>query len=368
MTVVIDGTTGITSPSGQFNSASTFGFKNRIINGAMVIDQRNAGASVSISSNYTIGYAVDRFQALKNGAGVFTVQQSSTAPSGYTNSLVATVTTADTSIAVDDFALVSQVIEGYNVADLGFGAAGAATVTLSFWVRSNLTGTYGAAIVNGDGNRSYVTNYTINAANTWEQKTITVTGDTSGTWLKTNGSGMVARFGLTAGSNFQQAAGSWGTGNAMASSSNVNWLGTVGNNFYITGVQLEKGSTATSFDYRPYGTELALCQRYFWMIDPSGSQPTPFIIGWYNSKSRIPLPCPVMMRSSPSVTFSGTAAAAFFSTNDDVSYTNFTFSYASGLQQKSLTCVFMTLTADTSYGSGVMYIQSNRTLSISSEL
>ena len=239
------------------------GFKNRLINGAMVIDQRNAGGSVTVSANGTTSYAVDRFFATKNTSGVFTIQQSSVVPSGFTNSLVATVTTADTSIASGDYAYIGQVIEGYNFADFGYGAAGAATFTASFWVRSNLTGTYSFAVTNNAGNRSYVANYTISATNTWEYKTVTIVGDTTGTWLKDNGAGIQIRFGLVAGSDFQQAAGSWGTVNTIATSSNVNWLGTVANNFYITGVQLEKGSTATSFDYRSYGTELDLCQRYY---------------------------------------------------------------------------------------------------------
>jgi hypothetical protein len=248
---------------GIANSANQGQFKNRLINSDMRIDQRNAGASVTVSTNGSNAYPVDRFFAQKNSSGVFTIQQSSVAPSGFTNSLVATVTTADTSMASGDFAYIGQTIEGYNFSDFSYGAAGAATLTASFWVRSNLTGTYSFAVVNNSGNRSYVANYTINTADTWEYKTVTIAGDTTGTWLKDNGAGLRVRFGLSAGSDFQQAVGSWGTVNAITTSSNVNWLGTVGNNFYITGVQIEKGATATSFDYRPYGTDLALCQRYY---------------------------------------------------------------------------------------------------------
>ena len=234
------------------------GFRNRIINGAMVIDQRG-----SASSPVATGYGVDRFTYGNSGAGVVTFGQSTTAPAGFINSSLVTVTTADSSIANADIYYIYQQIEGLNVADLGFGTASAQTVTLSFWVRSSVTGTYGAVITNSAGNRSYVSNYTISAANTWEQKTITVAGDTTGTWLTTNGIGLSIRWGLAAGSNWQGTAGVWGTANAVCSSSQVNFMATVGNTFYITGVQLEKGSTATAFDFRSYGTELALCQRYY---------------------------------------------------------------------------------------------------------
>jgi hypothetical protein len=279
---------------------ASLGFKNRLINSDMRIDQRNAGASVTVSTNGSNAYPVDRFFAQKNSSGVFTIQQSSVAPSGFTNSLVATVTTADTSMASGDFAYIGQTIEGYNFSDFSYGAAGAATFTASFWVRSNLTGTYSFAVVNSAGNRSYVANYTINTADTWEYKTVTIAGDTTGTWLKDNGAGLRVRFGLSAGSDFQQAAGSWGTVNAMTTSSNVNWLGTVGNNFYITGVQLEKGSTATSFDYRPYGTELSLCQRYFYT--------NPMLVGTgFNSNiARATGAHPVTMRADPTVTIANT--------------------------------------------------------------
>ena len=278
-------------------SAQYMGFKNRLINSDMRIDQRNAGASVTVSANGTNVYAVDRFFAQKNSSGVFTIQQSSVAPSGFTNSLVAAVTTADTSIASGDFAYIGQTIEGYNFSDFSYGAAEASTFTASFWVRSNLTGTYSFAVTNGAGNRSYVSNYTINTADAWEYKTVTIAGDTTGTWLKDNGAGLRVRFGLVAGSDLQQAAGSWGTVNVMTTSSNVNWLGTVGNNFYITGVMLEKGSTATNYDVRPYGTELALCQRYF--IYPTWQSAAVYDVAYV--RNSLGGQFPVVMRAAPSL-------------------------------------------------------------------
>ena len=245
--------------SDVFNASSNFGFKNRIINGAMVIDQRNAGASVTVTTG--TDYVVDRFFAQGSITSKFTAQQSSTVPTGFKNSLIFT-SSAATTPGASDYYYFNQNIEGLNVSDLAWGTASATTVTLSFWVRSSLTGTFSGAVLNDGTNRSYAFTYTINSANTFEQKTVTIAGDTSGTWLTTNGVGIRLRFALGAGSTFLQTAGSWGTGNVVGATGTTQWISTSGATFYITGVQLEKGSTATSFDYRPYGTEFALCQRY----------------------------------------------------------------------------------------------------------
>jgi hypothetical protein len=239
------------------------GFKNRIINGAMVIDQRNAGASVTVNGAGTF-YLIDRFQAQGQSAdGVFTVQQSTTAPSGFTNSLLATVTTDDSSIGSTQYYFITQKIEGFNTADLGFGTASASPVTLSFWVRSSVTGTFGGSLSNDGVTRSYPFTYAISSANTWEQKSVTIAGDTTGTWLTNNGIGIRVYFNIGAGSSYTATAGAWASQWAFNATGATNLIATNGATFYITGVQLEKGSTATSFDYRPYGTELALCQRYF---------------------------------------------------------------------------------------------------------
>jgi len=261
--------TGVTFPdsSTQITAATGFGFKNRIINGAMVIDQRNAGASVTnVSAPASFAYSVDRWGYWATQASKFTLQQSSTAPAGFTTSLKITSSSAYTVLSTDYFT-IGQNIEGFNVADFGYGAAGAATVTISFWVQSSLTGTFGGALSNGSTNRSYAFSYTISAANTWEQKTITVAGDTTGTWNKTNSTGLILTLGLGVGSSATGATGSWAGAWYASANSAVNVVSTNGATFYITGVQLEKGSTATSFDYRPYGTELALCQRYYWTLN-----------------------------------------------------------------------------------------------------
>ena len=241
---------------------SPYGFKNRIINGAMVIDQRNAGTSVTPTNAQ---YSLDRWQATVTQASKFTIQQNAgsvTPPVGFSNYLGITSLSAYTVLTGDAFG-ISQVIEGLNTADLAWGTTSAATVTLSFWVRSSLTGTFGGQVYNSSASRSYLFSYSISSANTWEQKTVTIAGDTTGTWLTTNGVGAVVRFGLGSGSTYTNTAGSWYAGNFVQPTSTVSIVGTNGATFYITGVQLEKGSTATSFDYRPYGTELALCERYF---------------------------------------------------------------------------------------------------------
>ncbi len=236
------------------------GFKNRIINGAMVIDQRNAGASVTQTTSNL--YVTDRFLVNGSVTTKFTAQQSTTVPSGFKNSLICTSSSAYSVGSSETFTL-QQRIEGFNVADLGWGAAGAATVTLSFWVRSSLTGTFGGSLRNSAQDRSYPFSYTISAVNTWEQKSVTIAGDTSGTWLTDSGVGVNLTFSLGTGATLSGTAGSWAGANYTSATGATSVVGTNGATFYITGVQLEKGSTATSFDYRPYGTEFSLCQRYY---------------------------------------------------------------------------------------------------------
>jgi hypothetical protein len=239
--------------------------RNRIINGAMVIDQRNAGASITPTSTGALTYGLDRWGTFGAQASKFSVQQNAgsvTPPTGFTNYLGIT-SLATTSVTGTDSYIIQQEIEGFNVADLGWGAANAQTVTLSFWVRSSLTGTFGGALRNSDNTRSYPYSYTITAANTWEQKSVTITGDTTGTWLKNNGRGIRLAFGLGVGSTSSGTAGAWAAGNFLAPTGATSVVGTNGATFYITGVQLEKGTQATSFEYRQYTTELQLCQRYF---------------------------------------------------------------------------------------------------------
>ena len=243
---------------------TTFGgMRNRVINGAMVIDQRNVGASVTPTADGT--YTLDRWRCGLTVSSKYSVQQNAgsvTPPTGFTNYLGITSLSAYSVLTADTFYL-AQSIEGFNVADLGWGTANAKTVTLSFWVRSSLTGTFGGSFSNSAGNRSYPFTYSISVANTWEQKSVTVVGDTSGTWQTTNGSGLSANFNLGSGSTFSGTAGAWASALYLAPTGATSVVGTNGATFYITGVQLEKGSAASAFENRQYGTELALCQRYF---------------------------------------------------------------------------------------------------------
>ena len=282
------------------------GFRNRIINGAMVIDQRNAGASVTITdtSNYT--YTLDRWSAYTYPTGSkFSVQQSTTAPIGFTNSLKVTSLSAY-SIGASDIQIVKQSIEGFNFSDMGFGTANAKTITLSFWVYSSLTGTFGAALQNSASSRSYPFTYTISSANTWEQKTITVAGDTSGTWIgATNGLGLTLYFGLGVGSTYSGTANAWASADYRSATGATSVVGTSGATWYITGVQLEKGSTATSFDYRDYGRELIMCQRYFQKVSISGRRSGGFWIPENlagSNSMRGSYEYPVTMRTAPTGT------------------------------------------------------------------
>jgi len=307
MTLAISGTTGITLAT-QFDSASTFGFKNRIINGAMVIDQRNAGAIVTVNTVAAF-YANDRFRLSGvASAGVFTGQQSTTAPANFVNSLKITTTTSATPASSDSYYIV-QPIEGYNIADLGWGTANAKTVTLSFQVYSSLTGTFGGSMSNSAVNRSYPFTYSISVANTWTTISVTIAGDTSGTWLTDNGVGIRVYFGLGVGSTLSGTAGAWAGAQYISATSATSVISTSGATFYITGVQLEKGSTATTFDYRPYGTELALCQRYYYRTN--GTANLPRLAAGFSVSTTVAdfvFSLPVTMRTIPSaLEQSGTA-------------------------------------------------------------
>jgi hypothetical protein len=226
----------------------------------MRIDQRNAGSAVTADD----AFPLDRWKIILGGGGALSAQRSTTAPAGYTNSLYITATTADTSLGTSDEYSFRHAIEGFNVADLGWGTANAQTVTLSFKVRSSVTGTYGGVLRNSASDRLYVFSYTINSANTWEDKSVTIAGDTSGTWLTDNGIGIQLIFSLGAGSSRLSSAGSWGSpaGGVQGVTGQTQWISTLNATFYITGVQLEQNTTATPFERRLYGQELANCQRY----------------------------------------------------------------------------------------------------------
>jgi hypothetical protein len=301
----------------QATAATGFGFKNRIINGAMVIDQRNAGAA---SANTIDGYFLDRFLVQQWTSGKVIAQQNAgavTPPAGFSNYLGITSQSAYAVTGSDRFT-IQQPIEGFNVSDLGWGTANAQPITLSFWVRSSLTGTFGGSLTNSAVNRSYPYSYTISAANTWEYKTVTIAGDVTGTWLTTNGIGIRLYFSLGAVSSVSGTAGAWAASGYYSATGAVSVVGTSGATFYITGVQLEKGSTATAFDYRPYGTELALCQRYYTKMFAGTGSYTAFGIGYQDSTTSgiFYVKYSTTMRSSP--TFSASNCAV----NDTLTFTN----------------------------------------------
>jgi len=285
---------GVASPP------NSMGFRNRILNGDCRIDQRNAGAA---TANTIFGYTVDRWAVSQSTSGKLIAQQNAgsvTPPAGFTNYLGVTSQSAF-SVGSGDYYMIYQMIEGYNVADFGLGAAGAATFTISFWVRSSLTGTFGGSLQNNANNRSYPFTYTISAANTWEQKTVTVAGDTTGTWATTNSTGLRLNFGLGVGSTYSGTAGSWAGSNLITATGATSVVGTNGATFYITGVQLEAGSVASPFERRDYGRELAMCQRYYYKMQATGANAF-FGAGFSDSTTTAYgyTAFPVPMRTAPS--------------------------------------------------------------------
>ena len=286
------------------------GWVNRIINGNMVIDQRNAGASVTPTNGQ---FTVDRWNGYASQASKFSVQRNAgsvTPPAGFTNYLGVTSLSAYSVLAADYFS-INQPIEGFNTADLAWGTASAATVTLSFWVRSSLTGTFGGSLQNGNQDYCYPFSYTVSSANTWEQKTVTILGPTSGTWLTANQGGIYLSFSLGVGSTNSGTAGSWTSGLRLSATGATSVVGTNGATFYITGVQLEAGSVATPFERRDYGRELIMCYRYFWRawhrIGNSGNnQPYPgFVTGAATGTASFSanVTFPVTMRATPTLAF-----------------------------------------------------------------
>jgi len=285
-------------------------FRNRIINGDMTIDQRNSGASINNTSGAGL-YSLDRWNPYGNQASKYSIQQNAgavTPQAGFNYYLGITSLSAYTVGASEEFS-INQSIEGYNVADLDYGNANAKTITLSFWVRSSLTGTFGGAIRNSAGNRSYPYSYTISSANTWEKKSITITGDTTGTWLKTNGTGFLVGWSLGNGSTNQGTAGAWTAGNKTAPTGETRIVATNGATFYLTGVQLEAGTSATDFEFLPIDVSLGRCLRYFQTfrgadvyICQGGMQTTTSFVGTVNYL--------VTMRATP--TFTANSGTNYF--------------------------------------------------------
>ena len=346
------------------SAQNTFGFKNRIINGAMVIDQRNAGAAVTINTANL--YTVDRFKSYAVGSwgsAVFSAQQnkgSVSLPSGFTNYVGLATTTADATLSAGTTYDFGQNIEGLNVGDLGWGTANAKTVTLSFQVYSNLTGTFGGSILNSAENRCYIFSYTISAANTWTTISVTIAGDTSGTWLTTNGVGIKVNFSLGSASNKLTTAGSWGATLYSGVTGQQNVCASTSNYFYITGVQLEKGSIATPFDYRDYGRELAMCQRYCYAFRAqTSSDYIANAVAWSATAGRTIVPLPVPARVEPTgIVVSAGATDFYFNNGGPGGGVCSTFTWG-GASVNSLRLLFSGMASMTAGYSGELYTQTS---------
>jgi hypothetical protein len=348
---------GLLSSTAQYT-----GFKNRIINSGMVIDQRNAGASVTITNTGARTYTIDRWSGYGSAASKFSIQQTPSATetgfatrvaAGFTNYLACTSASAY-SVGSGDIFNLAQNIEGLNIADLGWGTASAKTVTLSFLAYSSLTGTFGGALTNSSNNRCYPFSYTISSANTWTPISITIAGDTSGTWGTGTGIGIGVSFSLGMGSTYTGTANAWTGSLILAPTGSVSVVGTNGATFYITGVQLEKGSTATSFDYKPYGTELQLCQRYYerWVNDRNGGG-TQNIFILYGIGGGNAISCTqswaVAKRTAPTVTISNNTNTNITSLGINSTTSNVTFQASvtsAGQAQMNISAGSTWLTAD----------------------
>ena len=270
MSVAINGTNGITYNDGSLQPSAPIG-KNSIINGDMAIDQRNNGSAVTTSSDYTL----DRFKFQEGGSGgqVISVQQVSDAPAGFEKSAKLTTTTASSSITADAYNMFWQAIEGLNWSGLGWGASGALTATLSFWVKASIAGNYSVAIRSNNNDRSYVSAYAISSADTWEKKTITIDAPTDGTFSTTNTKAIQVAFTNSMGSNYTSSGNdAWQSESKLgATGTQVALTNTLNSTWQVTGVQLEAGTTATDFEQLQYGQQLALCQRYFEVVITNGS-------------------------------------------------------------------------------------------------
>ena len=313
VTITTNGIVGITS----INSGQLGGSRNVIINGSMVVSQRGFTGSSGATGN--TDYAIDRFRIEHNQDGAVSAGQTTMNSTfggnayadGFQSALHYRVTTADASLAAGQYVLIRQFIEGFNVQGFKKGTANAQQYTLSFWVRSSLTGTYIAELYDNDNNRQVSKSYTIDTANTWEKKTLTYPADTTGVFDNDNGLSLGLNWWLAAGSTYSGGTlnTSWATiTNANRTVGQVNFLATAGNNFFLTGVQLEVGPTATEFERRSFDDELSRCQRYFYTSRRNGSGSLNSYrlgytgIGYGNYAIHGMRTFPVQMRAAPSIT------------------------------------------------------------------
>ena len=346
---------GVASPP------NSMGFRNRIINGDMRIDQRNAGAA---TANTISGYTLDRWAVSQSTTGKLIAQRNAgsvTPPAGFSNYLGVTSQSAY-SVGSGDYYMIYQMIEGFNTADLAWGTASAQTVTMSFWVRSSLTGTFGGSLQNNATNRGYPFTYSISAANTWEQKTVTIAGDTTGTWETGNQTGIRVQFGLGVGSTYSGTAGAWAAANLITATGATSVVGTNGATFYITGVQLEAGTVASPFERRDYGRELIMCQRYYYRISAANGSGnfTKYAIGFARGTTRydILVNTPVSMRAAPTtLDTSATSSFVVFDGGADLTVSALAFDQ----QNLNTTSLNITVSGATQYRPGVLQANNNAT-------
>jgi hypothetical protein len=311
-----DGTGSLSVPAESGTVVTTaspsLGRRNLIINGAMQVAQRGTSVTGITSSGYQ---SLDRWKLETVGEETLTMEQSSDAPDGFGSSMKITVTTADSDVEASDWCRVIQCIEGQNFQSLAFGTSGAQQFTLSFWVKSSVTGTYAVTMQNTDADVVNVKNYTINSANTWEYKTVTYEADTSNSIDNDNQLSMRPFFFLTAGSDRttdDNAVDTWTASNTAnnAYGHTADIIGTASATWYITGVQLEVGTVATPFEHRSYGEELALCQRYYQRY---GGASGTILDGGYGTSANatyVGKIIPVTMRAAPTITKNGTWSSA----------------------------------------------------------
>ena len=289
------------TPQEQFNLIGA-GRRNILYNGAFEIAQRGTSFTNVDNDDYTL----DRWKIIEGSTAVFTATQSTDAPNGFAHSLKLDVTTADSSVAASDYCILNQPLEGYDIISFAAGTTDAKYHSLSFWVKSNVTGTFIAGLRYNDSGKNSGQAYTIDQANTWEHKTVVFPPQSTNAPNYDNTEELSLYFWLLAGSNYSGGSSletGWSTTDNTRAVGQTNLVASADNEFYITGVQLELGKVATPFEHRSYGEELALCQRYFQFLGHSGNA---FPIGYgylYNdgTKSAFTIDLTTPMRAAPSV-------------------------------------------------------------------
>jgi hypothetical protein len=319
--VLPDGAVDLTNYA--YMPSTQLGFRNKIINGSVIIDQRGSATTPVVGT----GYSADRWFFEDGCDAVFSTGQSTDVPKGqgFSSSIKSTVTTANTSVTTNEFSVLSYFIEGTDSASFAWGGTGAKAITASFWVKSSVAGTYSFTLYNNGASRIYPASYTVNIPNTWEKKIIQIPGDTAGTWLTTNGRGVVVNFYTSLASNFLGLS-TWNSSGIYGVVGQVNAAAAVGNTFTVTGLQIEEGVIATPFEHRPIGTELALCQRYYYNHTPGSSAQRAIGVGtWFTAtQMHIPIKFPVSMRIKPILVMP--SSAGYY-----ISYQNSTSTSISGL-------------------------------------